>query len=147
MFAPLCVGCDLDVGVGAGAGGDDALRRDDARDAAGEVRQQGVAVGFVQAVGFVEDEDERLGFFVELQERLVFVAGHVAVHHEQDGVGLVGDVRGEFGAAFAADFVDAGGVDEVDAAAVEGLPQGVFAVAGFAVQDAGGKDFFAGERV
>ena len=111
------------------------------------MRQQGVAVGFVQAVGFFEDEDERLGFFVELQERLVFVTGHVAVHYEQHGVCLAGDVRGEFGAALAADFVDAGGVDEVDAAAVEGLPQGVFAVAGFAVQDAGGKDFFAGERV
>ena len=82
-----------------------------------------------------------------MDERLVFVAGHVAIDHEQYGVGLAGDVRGEFGAALPADFVDAGGVDEVDAAAVEGLPQGVFAVAGFAVQDAGGKDFFARERV
>ena len=82
-----------------------------------------------------------------MDERLVFVAGHVAIDDEQHGVGLAGDVGGEFGAALPADFVDAGGVDEVDAAAVEGLPQGVFAVAGFAVQDAGGKDFFAGERV
>ena len=147
MFAPLCVGGDLQVAVGAGAGGDDALRRDDARDAALVVGEEFVAVGGGQAVGFVVDEDERLGFFVELQERLVFVAGHVAIDHEQHGVGLAGDVRGEFGAALAADFVDAGGVDEVDAAAVEGLPQGVFAVPCFAVQDAGGKDFFAGERV
>ena len=84
---------------------------------------------------------------MELQECLVFVAGHVAVDYEQHGVCLAGDVRGEFGAALAADFVDAGGVDEVDAAAVDALPQGVFAVAGFAVQDAGGEDFFACEGV
>ena len=82
-----------------------------------------------------------------MDERLVFVAGHVAVHHEQHRVGLAGDVGGEFGTALAADFVDAGGVNEVDAAAVDGLPQGVFAVAGFAVQDAGGEDFFAGKGV
>ena len=82
-----------------------------------------------------------------MDERLVFVAGHVTIDDEQHGVGLAGDVGGEFGAALPADFVNAGGVDEVDAAAVDGLPQGVFAVAGFAVQDAGGEDFFAGERV
>ena len=82
-----------------------------------------------------------------MDERLVFVAGHVAIDDEQHGVGLAGDVGGEFGAALPADFVDAGGVDEVDAAAVDGLPQGVFAVPRFAVQDAGGEDFFARERV
>lgn len=147
MFAPVGVGGDLDVAVRAGAGGDDARWRDDAGDAAGEVGEEFGTVGFVQAVGFVVDEDERLGFFVELQECLVFVAGHVAVDYEQHGVCLAGDVRGEFGAALAADFVDAGGVDEVDAAAVDALPQGVFAVAGFAVQDAGGEDFFACEGV
>ena len=78
---------------------------------------------------------------------MVFVAGHVAIDDEQHCIRLAGDVRGEFGTALPADFVNAGGVDEVDAAAVDGLPQGLFAVPRFAVQDAGGKDFFAGERV
>ena len=58
------VGGALQVVVGAGAGGDDALRRDDARDAALVVGEEFVAVGGGQAVGFVVDEDERLGFFV-----------------------------------------------------------------------------------
>ena len=64
VFAPVGVGGDLQVAVGAGAGGDDALRRDDARDAALVVGEEFVAVGGGQAVGFVVDEDERLGFFV-----------------------------------------------------------------------------------
>ena len=64
VFAPVGAGGDLQVVVGAGAGGDDAFRRDDARDAALVVGEEFVAVGGGQAVGFVVDEDERLGFFV-----------------------------------------------------------------------------------
>ena len=84
---------------------------------------------------------------MQLQQGFVFGAGHVAIDNKEDGVSLAGDVSGEFGAFLAVDFVDTGGVDEVHAAAVVFLPEGLFAVAGFAMQDAGGEDFFAGERV
>ena len=138
---------DLPVGFGAGAGGDDALGRDDAGGAADKVFVQGGAVGVAQAVSFVVNEDERLGFFVQLQQGFVFGAGHVAIDDEEDGVSLAGDVSGEFGTFLAVDFVDTGGVDEVHAAAVVFLPEGLFAVAGFAVQDAGGEDVAPGQRV
>ena len=141
------VHADLPVGFGAGAGGDDALGRDNASGAADKVFVQGGAVGVAQAVSFVVDEDERLGFFVQLQQGFVFGAGHVAIDDEEDGIGLAGNVSGEFGALLAVDFVDAGGVDEVHAAAVVFLPEGLFAMAGFAVQDAGGEDVAPGQRV
>ena len=137
----------MPVGFGAGAGGDDALGRDDAGGAADEVFVQGGTVGVAQAVGLVVDEDERLGFFVQLQQGFVFGAGHVAINDEEDGIGLAGDVGSEFGAFLAVNFVNAGGVDEVHAAAVVFLPEGLFAVAGFAMQDAGGEDIAPGQRV